>query len=168
MPINPHSLPSNEAEKQTAVQSPLKKTILLVDDDELLRELFGRALRKKGYSVIEADSGVEGFEKARKNLPDLILTDMCMPEGDGVTLLRNIRDDPELKFRQVVVLSGMPDLLMPRTGTEDGADDFLMKPVNIKELLSCVQARLIHASVCCCVGRNWAQAKLSVPTLNNG
>jgi two-component system alkaline phosphatase synthesis response regulator PhoP len=125
------------------------KTILLVDDDEILRELFGRALRKKGYCVIEADSGVEGFEKARKHLPDLILTDICMPGGDGAALLHNIRDDRELKSRQVVVMSGMPDLLLPRTGTEEGADDFLMKPVSIKELLSCVQARFSNVSLCC-------------------
>jgi DNA-binding response OmpR family regulator len=125
------------------------KTILLVDDDECLRELYGRALRMKGYYVIEANSGVEGFEKALKDLPDLILTDICMPEGDGATFLRNIRHDPELKFRQVVVMSGMPDLLVPPTGTEDGADDFLTKPVSIKDLLSCVQARFIHASVDC-------------------
>jgi hypothetical protein len=66
----------------------------LVDDDELLRDLFGGALRKKGYHVIEADSGVEGFEKAQKNLPDLILSDiwrgcftphfvvLCSPRGN--------------------------------------------------------------------------------------
>jgi DNA-binding response OmpR family regulator len=125
------------------------KTILLVDDDEFLRELYGRALRKKGYYVIEADSGVEGFEKALKNLPDLILTDICMPGGDGATFLRNIRDEPELKSRQVVVMSGMPDLLVPPTGTEDGADDFLTKPVSLKDLVSCVQARLIQASLYC-------------------
>jgi DNA-binding response OmpR family regulator len=124
------------------------KTILLVDDDDLLRELFGLALRKRGYYVLEADSGVEGFEKARKHLPDLILTDICMPRGDGATLLRNIRDDPELKSRQVVVMSGKPDLLVPPTGTEEGADDFLMKPVSIKELLSCVQAQFSNLSLC--------------------
>jgi CheY-like chemotaxis protein len=123
------------------------KTILLVDDDEVLRELFGSALRKKGYSVIEADSGVNGFEKAQRNLPDLILTDICMPEGDGATLLRRIRDDPELKSRQIVVMSGMPDLLVPRTGTEEGADVFLRKPVSLRELVNCVQARFIHASL---------------------
>ena len=125
------------------------KTILLVDDDELLRELFGAALRKKGYYVIEADSGVEGFEKALKNLPDLILTDICMPGGDGETFLHNLRDDPELRTRQIVVMSGMPDLLVPRTGTEEGADEFLTKPVSLKDLLNCVQARFIHASFCC-------------------
>ncbi len=122
-------------------------TILLVDDDEFLRELYGRALRKKGYYVIEADSGVAGFEKALQNLPDLILTDLCMPGGDGATLIRNIRNDPELKSRQVVVMSGMPDLLVPPTGTKEGANDFLTKPVSLKELLSCVQSRFIHASL---------------------
>jgi signal transduction histidine kinase/ActR/RegA family two-component response regulator len=124
------------------------KTILVVDDEELLREMFGHTLRRTGYYVIEADSGVEGFEQARKHLPDLILTDICMPGGDGATLLHEIRLDPELKSKQVVVLSGKPDLLVPRTGTEEGADDFLMKPFSLKELLSCVQVRLSNASLC--------------------
>jgi CheY-like chemotaxis protein len=149
MAINLNLLLSNEAKEQAAVQSSFgMKTILFVDDDDALRELFGRALRKKGYHVIEADSGVEGFEKAQKNFPDLILTDICMPGGDGATLLRNIRDDPELQSRQVVVMSGEPDLLLPRTGTEGGADDFLLKPVSVKELLSCVLARLKIPSFC--------------------
>jgi CheY-like chemotaxis protein len=140
---------SNEAKEQTAVQSSFgMKTILLVDDDDLLRELLGRALRKKGYHVIEADSGVEGFEMAQKHFPDLILTDICMPGGDGATFLRNIRDDPELQSRQVVVMSGKPDQLLPPTGTEGGADDYLVKPVSIKELLSCVLARLNIPSFC--------------------
>jgi CheY-like chemotaxis protein len=149
MAINLHLLLSNEAKVQTAVQSSFgMKTILLVDDDDILRELLGRALRKKGYRVIEADSGVEGFEKAQKHFPDLILTDICMPGGDGATLLRKIRDDPELQSRQVVVMSGKPDQLLPLTGTEGGADDFLVKPVSIKELLSCVLARLNIPSFC--------------------
>lgn len=136
--------------KETTVQSSFgMKTILLVDDDEVLRDLFSRALRKKGYLVVEADSGVDGFEKARKHLPDLILTDICMPGGDGETLLHNIRDDRQLKSSQVIVMSGMPDLLLPRTGTEEGADDFLTKPVTIKQLLSCVQVRFSIASLSC-------------------
>jgi CheY-like chemotaxis protein len=150
MAINLDLLLSDEAKEQTAVQSSFgMKTILLVDDDDILRELIGRALRKKGYRVIEADSGVEGFEKAQKHFPDLILTDICMPGGDGATLLRNIREDPELQSRQVVVMSGKPDQLLPRTGTEGGADDFLLKPVSIKELLSCVLARLDLPSLYC-------------------
>jgi DNA-binding response OmpR family regulator len=123
------------------------KTILLVDDDEPLRTLFGLALRKNGYYVIEADSGVAGFEMARKHLPDLILSDFRMPGGDGASLLRDIRHDPELKFREVVLMSGRPDLLVPSKGMEDVADAFLVKPFSLQELLSCIAARFSHASL---------------------
>jgi hypothetical protein len=64
------------------------------------------------------------------------------------TLLHEIRLDPKLKPKQVVVMSGKPDLLVPHTGTEEEADDFLMKPFGLKELLSCVQARFSNASLC--------------------
>jgi CheY-like chemotaxis protein len=67
------------------------KTILLVDDDQQVRELFGLALRRSGYYVIEADSGVAGFEMARHHVPDLILSDIRMQLGDGTTLLHDIR-----------------------------------------------------------------------------
>src|ERR1700722_15945327 len=86
------------------------KTILLVEDEQPLRTLIGLVLRKGGYYVIEADSGVSGFEMARKHLPDLILSDINMPGGDGASLLRDIRRDPELKSRQFVLMSGTPDL----------------------------------------------------------
>src|ERR1700742_2139420 len=103
------------------------KTILLVDDDPQLRALFSLALRRSGYKVIEADSGLAGLELARQELPDLILSDIDMPEGDGASLLRDIRLDPELRFKQVVLMTGRPDLLTPRMGLEEGADDFLVK-----------------------------------------
>jgi CheY-like chemotaxis protein len=85
------------------------KIILLVDDDELLRESLGLALRRSGYCVIEADDGVTAFEMARRHLPDLILSDIDMPGGDGASLLRDIRGDPKRKSRQVVLMSGKPD-----------------------------------------------------------
>src|SRR5476649_2994259 len=123
------------------------KTILLVDDDQQLRTMFGMALRINGYHVIEADSGVAGLEMARKHLPDLILSDINMPGGDGSTLLRDIRRDPELRSKQVVLMTGRPDLVTPRKGMEEGADDFLVKPVGLKALLSCVEARFSRASI---------------------
>jgi CheY-like chemotaxis protein len=58
------------------------KTILLIDDDQQVREVFSLALRRSGYYVIEAHSGVSGIEMARQHLPDLILSDILMPEGD--------------------------------------------------------------------------------------
>jgi CheY-like chemotaxis protein len=104
------------------------KTILLVDDDPQLRSMFSMGLTRKGYSVIEADSGATGLEMARKHLPDLILSDIHMPGGDGSTLLQEIRRDPELKSKQVVLITGRPDLVTPRQGMEGGADDFLAPP----------------------------------------
>ena len=123
------------------------KTILLIDDDQQVRAMFGLALRKSGYHVIEADSGVTGLAMAQQHLPDLILSDINMPGGDGSTLLRDIRRDPELKSKQVVLFTGRPDLVTPRKGMEEGADDFLVKPVDLKTLLSCVEARFRRASI---------------------
>lgn len=123
------------------------KTILLVDDDKQVRAMFGLALRKNGYHVIEADSGATGLEMARQFLPTLILSDIHMPGGDGTSLLQEIRHDPELRTRQVVLMTGRPDLVTPRKGMEDGADDFLVKPVSIKALMSCVDARFSRATI---------------------
>ena len=117
------------------------KTILLVEDQQPLRTLIGLVLRKGGYYVIEADSGVAGFEMARKHLPDLILSDINMPGGDGPSLLRDIRRDPQLKSRQFVFLSGGADSVPLRNGVEEGADDSLAKPVSLQGLLSCIKAR---------------------------
>jgi DNA-binding response OmpR family regulator len=117
------------------------KTILLVDDDQQVREFLGLALRRSGYYVIEADSGVAALPMARHHLPDLIVSDIDMPGGDGASLLRKIRLDPELKSRQIVLMTGSPDLLARRKGMEEGADDFLVKPFSLQEFLSCVKAR---------------------------
>jgi len=122
-------------------------TILLVDDDPQLRTVFDMALRKGGYHVITADSGSSALALARQHLPDLILTDVHMPGGDGATLLQEIRRDPALRTKQVVLMTGRPDLVTPRRGMEDGADDFLMKPVSLGPLLKCVEARFRRASV---------------------
>jgi signal transduction histidine kinase len=140
------------------------KTILLIDDDQQVRTMFGMALRRSGYHVIEADSGVTGLAMARQHLPDLILSDIHMPGGDGSTLLRDIRRDPELKSRQVVLITGRPDLVTPRKGMEEGADDFLVKPVDLKTLLSCVEARFSRASISWRVeDQMLAQLRSSVP-----
>jgi two-component system sensor histidine kinase/response regulator len=140
------------------------KTILLIDDDQQLRTMYCAALTRNGYHVLEADSGVSGLEMARKHLPDLILSDIHMPGGDGSTLLRDIRRDPELRSKQVVLMTGRTDLITPRKGMEEGADDFLEKPVNLQALKSCMEARFSRASI------NWrvedqllAQLRASVP-----
>src|ERR1700722_11137624 len=141
------------------------KTILLIDDDQQVRMMFGVALRKHGYHVIEAESGVTRLALAREHLPALILSDIHMPGGDGPTLLRDIRHDPELRSKQVVLMTGRPDMVTPRKGMEEGADDFLVKPVGLKAVLSCVEARFSRASISWRVeDQMLAQLRSSVPS----
>ncbi len=123
------------------------KTILLVDDDVQLRTMFSLALRREGYHVLEAASGTDALLLARQHLPDLILSDIHMPGGDGSTLLHDIRRDPELRVKQVVLMTGRVDLVTPRKGMEEGADDFLVKPINLDALLGSIKARFSRASI---------------------
>lgn len=141
------------------------KTILLIDDDAQIRNVYSLVLRQSGYRVVEADSGITGLAMAQQHLPDLILSDINMPGGDGSTLLRDLRRDPKLRSKQIVLMTGRPDLVTPRKGMDDGADDFLVKPINRTALLSCVEARLNRASV------NWrvedetlAQLRTTIPS----
>lgn len=120
------------------------KTILLVDDDPPVRTLYGLVLRRNGYHVIEADAEGAALHMARIHLPDLILSDIVIPGGNGVSLLRQIRRDPELMFRQFVLMTGSPNLVTFHKGIE-GADDFLVKPIGLQVLLSCIKARFSNA-----------------------
>jgi two-component system sensor histidine kinase/response regulator len=125
----------------------IMNTILLIDDDDVLRGNYKDALETNGYRVIEASSGNDGFDLARKYLPDLILTDIAMPNGDGESVLRKIRQEPTLSRKQVVLITGDLNNATPRKGMEAGADDFLLKPVSMDTLIKCVRARLLRAAI---------------------
>jgi signal transduction histidine kinase len=84
---------------------------------------------------------------AKQQLPDIIISDIAMPGGDGEDLLRRIRQHPDLANKQVVLMTGDAHRLGPRHGMEVGADDFLSKPVSLEALISCVEARLKRAQV---------------------
>lgn len=123
------------------------KRILLIDDDEFTRDMIGSALRQLGYAVETASSGSEGLALARRHLPDLILSDINMPEIDGCTLLSALRSDPELTTKQIVLMTGNRADSLQRTSMNLGADDFLHKPFTIEELESCLVARLKRAEI---------------------
>jgi signal transduction histidine kinase len=122
------------------------KKILLIDDDKLVRDTFGLALRRNGYHVTEAESAATGLALARQHHPDLILSDIYMPGVDGTALLRDIRKDPELKSRQVVLMTSHGTMINPRKAMDEGADDFLEKPVTLPALLRCMEARFQRLS----------------------
>ena len=123
-----------------------KSKILIVDDEEAIRQTFSIVLRQKGYEVIEADAGLVGYELAKKHLPDLIITDISMQGGGGEALLHFVRHDAQLANKQVVMITGATHINQ-RQGMEAGADDFLVKPITLEALLGCVEARLKRAKI---------------------
>lgn len=121
--------------------------ILIIDDEEIFLETMSAALRGAGHRVVSATSGQDGLKQARQHLPDLIISDINMPGGDGCSLLSSIRADRDLATTQLVLMTGNPTAVSPRRGMDIGADDFLVKPFSIEELNRCVTARLQRAQV---------------------
>src|SRR5476649_594987 len=120
----------------------LMKKILVIDDEEWLREMIQLALRQRGYEVIEAGNGGEGIEKARKELPDLILCDVNMGKVDGFLTLAALRNEAPTAAIPFILMTGLADNAGMRHGMELGADDYLPKPFTTDVLYAAVEARL--------------------------
>jgi len=116
--------------------------ILVIDDEEWLREMVNMALCQKGFEVIEAENGGEGIEIARKELPDLILCDVNMEKVNGYATLSSLRDSPATASIPFILMTGLADNAGMRHGMELGADDYLPKPFTIEALYAAVEARL--------------------------
>ncbi len=101
--------------------------LLFVEDNEELRS-FIKIILSDGFHVIEAGNGLEGFEIARSQLPDIIITDLMMPEMDGLELARRIREEATTSHIPVVVLTAKTDLDTQVEALKRGADDFITKP----------------------------------------
>ncbi len=121
------------------------KRILIIDDEEWLREMMLLALRQRGFEVIEAENGERGIELARKELPDLILCDVNMDKVDGYLTLSSLRSEPLTAAIPFILMTGLADQAGMRHGMELGADDYLPKPFTIEALYAAVDARLKKA-----------------------
>src|SRR6201996_8781916 len=118
------------------------KKILVIDDEEWLREMMLLALRQRGFEVIEAENGERGIEVARKVLPDLILCDVNMDKVDGYLTLSSLRNEPSTAAIPFILMTGLADNAGMRHGMELGADDYLPKPFTIEALYAAVEARI--------------------------
>jgi CRP/FNR family cyclic AMP-dependent transcriptional regulator len=121
------------------------KKILLIEDDELLRENIAEILKLSSYEAITAADGKTGIEKALKEAPDLILCDIMMPTLDGYGVLHILSRYPETKVIPFIFLTGKKDLNDIRKGMDIGADDYLIKPIDETDLLKTVALRLKKA-----------------------
>jgi len=133
------------------------KKILVIDDEEWLREMIQLALRQKGFEVIEASNGSDGIETARKELPDLILCDINMGKVDGYLTLSALRNEAPTAAIPFILMTGLADSASMRHGMELGADDYLPKPFTTDALYAAVDARLKKAQTI----RDEAERKLA-------
>ncbi|WP_276975195.1 response regulator transcription factor [Flavobacterium filum] len=116
--------------------------ILLVDDEQDILEIVGYNLAQEGYQIITAVNGKEAVQKAKKELPHLIIMDVMMPEMDGMEACEHIRKIPELSNVIVTFLTARSEDYSQVAGFEAGADDYIAKPIKPKVLVSKVKALL--------------------------
>ena len=117
-------------------------TVLVIEDEAPMRRNLAEILRLEGFGVVEADGGAAGIALARECRPALILCDVTMPGTDGHAVLRALKDAPETARIPFVFLTARSEHGDVRRGMNLGADDYLVKPVDIADLVSAVRARL--------------------------
>ena len=114
---------------------PNIRRILVADDDPNLRELLVMNLAAEGFEVQAYDNGEAAYRNARVMQPDLIVLDVMMPERDGISALRVLKDDPCTGHIPVVLLTARATDAEVWEGWESGADYYITKPFNVEELL---------------------------------
>lgn len=121
------------------------KKILLIDDDEDFNRSLKDYLENEGYSVVSAENGKVGLKKIQETDPDLIITDIVMPETDGMELLTQIKNNPKLSSKKIIAISGggrMDKKLFLDIAKDLGADCVFDKPLDIDALVESVGSLL--------------------------
>ena len=120
----------------------MAEKILVVDDDLDTLRLVGLMLERQGYQIVAASSGEQALTLAKKEHPDLILLDLMMPDIDGVEVARRLRADPETRDMLIIMFTAKGETEDKLEGYEAGADDYLTKPAQPRELIAHVKAVL--------------------------
>ncbi|MEH2314740.1 MAG: response regulator [Nostoc sp.] len=122
--------------------SELPNKILVIEDDNVTRNLYLKGLEAKGFDPIGADNGLAGIQQAQKRIPDLVICDITMPDMDGYSVLTTLREDPVTAIIPFIFLTGSSTRADVRKAMELGADDYLSKPSTLDELLRAIATRL--------------------------
>ena len=128
------------------------KKILVVDDDLTLRKVLQNSLEQKGYQVVSVGSGTEALTLFNQDIPDIVVSDVSMPQMDGFEFCRQLRSQPSGKLIPFIFLSAKGELDDRIQGHIIGADSYLTKPFEMKELLANIESliersRRVHAEI---------------------
>lgn len=115
----------------------MPKKILIVEDEANIRELLRLYLEREGYTVLEAENGVEGIKKWKSDKPDMLLLDVMMPVMDGWAVCREIRAESNVP---IIMLTAKGETADRVSGLEMGADDYIVKPLEMPEVIARVRA----------------------------
>ena len=139
--LHPAPIPNADV-PSTSAASAERRSILVVDDDPMLRRLVGIALRDAGYDVVEAGDGAEALERVAAGSFSLMLLDGQMPVLSGRQVLERLRADPRTATLPVLLLTADSALVDRLSGLAAGADDYLTKPFSLEEIVARVKAHL--------------------------
>lgn len=117
----------------------MPKKILLVEDNEMNRDMLSRRLAKRNYEVLIAKNGLEGVSIAARSRPDVILMDMSLPIMDGWTATRKIKANPVLASIPIIALTAHAMIEDKQKALAAGCDEYQTKPIDFKELLSKIE-----------------------------
>jgi len=135
-----------------------KKKILIIDDTDLMVKLTTDILTEKGYEVVSANNGLDGIKMVMTEKPDLVLLDIVMPGLDGFEVCKLLREDESNNLMPIIMLTAQGNEEDKLAGLELGADDYITKPFNPRELISRVKNTLLR------IDRNrWANPLTGLP-----
>jgi DNA-binding response OmpR family regulator len=120
----------------------VRAEILLAEDDAITARFLITLLESDGYRVRWADDGRKAVAEARRERPDLLLTDLVMPYRDGYQVIREIRDDHRLRHLPIILMSLKDREEDIVRGLNEGADDYVVKPFRARELLTRIRKRI--------------------------
>ena len=123
------------------------KKVLFIEDDTVVRENTAELLELNDYNVVTASNGRTGVEMAKKEMPDIIVCDIMMPEMDGYGVLQALAENQDTNLIPFIFLSAKTEHKDIRRGMELGADDYLTKPFEEEELISAIESRLAKVAI---------------------
>ncbi len=117
----------------------MTKTIMTVDDSASVRLMVNFTLRELGYEIIEAENGKEALKKLEKKHIHMMITDINMPEMDGISLVKRMRQNPDYKFIPIIMLTTESQIEKKNAGKQAGATGWIVKPFKPDQLVAVVK-----------------------------